>query len=62
MAVRTSGDILSANTCLSLWLTMQLYKKWARRVPNWGKVLSQLGQGACPMWARMLSIFYLKPK
>ena len=30
---------------------------WARCLPTWGNVLSHLGQGACPTWARCLSVF-----
>ena len=35
------------------WLL--LYKKWAACLPMWGKVLTQLGQGACPCWAELLA-------
>ena len=35
------------------WLL--LYKKWAACLPNWGKVLTQLGHAACPCWAELLS-------
>lgn len=31
---------------------------WALCLPNRGKLLSQVGQDACPTWARIVIIFF----
>ena len=48
----SSYKILSLN---GLMTVLGLYKKWARCLPNRGKLLSQQGHAACPCWAELLS-------
>ena len=47
--------LLADNEATAMGKDSKNFKKWAARLPTWGKLLSHLGQAPCPKWARVVA-------